>query len=129
MFLHVIISRCLRVWSVIARRRDSVVFQPARPAAVRASPTRWSGNVAGGIDSAPQPQPHVCRAAMIPKPCWPSNGFSAVTRKPLLTTRRDEHWANTAGQLRVFRYRSRAILRIFINRNHRFDKRVVLDDG
>lgn len=76
--------------------------------------SRWSGNVAGGIDSAPQPQPHVCRAAMIPKPCWPYNGFSAVTRKPLPTTRRDvtEVWARAAGRLRMFRCQSRAIFHV-----------------
>lgn len=63
---------------------------------------RRSGNVAGGIDSAPQPQPHVCRrAAMIPKPCWPCNGFSAVTRKPLPTTRHDN--AGRATRQRLFR--------------------------
>jgi len=83
---------------VYARRRDSAVLSArSRPATTAlGADWRWSGNVAGGIDSAPQPQPHVCRrAAMIPKPC---NGFSAVTRKPLPTTRHDD-----AGRLRLFR--------------------------
>lgn len=76
---------------------------------------RRSGNVAGGIDSAPQPQPHVCRrAAMIPKPCWPSNGFSAVTRKPL---RRRDTTTPYGPLLRLFRYRFRYYFRILpINR-------------
>lgn len=90
---------CVRVFA--RRRRDSAVLSArSRPAAALGGLADWrrSGNVAGGIDSAPQPQPHVCRrAAMIPKPCWPCNGFSAVTRKPLPTTRHDDAGQATAA--------------------------------
>lgn len=52
-------STCLTDRDVAcARRRGSAVFS-ARSRPARGSPMRWSGNVAGGIDSAPQPQPHL----------------------------------------------------------------------
>lgn len=90
-FLQIFLHACGSCTCVHARRRDSAVLSArSRPAADLGSlaDRRRSGNVAGGIDSAPQPQPHVCRrAAMIPKPYWSCNGFSAVTRKPLPTTR------------------------------------------
>ncbi|KAH0950056.1 hypothetical protein HN011_005855 [Eciton burchellii] len=44
---------------------------------------------------------------MISKRCWPCNGFSAVTRKPLPTTRRDERrlhgWSSAAVPLPISR--------------------------